>query len=413
MFRLQEKINKIFEDHLYRNSMYITLSRSLNAASGFLFWVIAARYYSINDVGNATALISSLGLIMLLSRFGFDYSIIRFVPISDKNRIFNTSFIITTISSLAVGLVYIFIIKIFNAHLAFSAGEGIIFILIALFNSMALIAGNMFLALRKGHYLLMQTIVISLRLLFLFPMVRFGDFGILLSLGFCYILSVISSMLALRKDIKATPLEIDKPFIKKSFFYSLQSYISNILIEAPSLILPILVLNVAGRKEAAVYYIAVAIGDLVQIIPYSLSHSLFIEGSHGRPLKQNILKVCGAAYLFLIPIALVIGILGKKILSFFGPDYLYAYDLLLLVIFACFFEVIFMIYISVQNINMRVDRNIKYNFVRFLLLIAISFALLPILSIKSVGYALIATHVILIIIIAAASFKRHQKQVNL
>jgi O-antigen/teichoic acid export membrane protein len=46
-----------------------------------------------------------------------------------------------------------------------------------------------------------------------------------------------------------------------------------------------MVLNMLGEAEAAKYYIAMAIGNLVLIIPSSLGTSLFVEASHGQGLR--------------------------------------------------------------------------------------------------------------------------------
>ena len=66
-------------DHLYRNSFFMAFSSIFNAGCGFFFWIIAARIYTVEQVGLATALISSLSLVLLFSRLGFDFSIIRFI----------------------------------------------------------------------------------------------------------------------------------------------------------------------------------------------------------------------------------------------------------------------------------------------------------------------------------------------
>ncbi|MFX0206840.1 MAG: oligosaccharide flippase family protein, partial [Candidatus Hodarchaeota archaeon] len=90
------QFKKHVRDPLYKNSFLIMLTSISNAAFGLIFWIIAAKIYSKEDVGIATALISSLGLLVLLSRFGFDQSIIRFFPEGDKSKIFSTSAIIMT-----------------------------------------------------------------------------------------------------------------------------------------------------------------------------------------------------------------------------------------------------------------------------------------------------------------------------
>ncbi|MCK4736330.1 MAG: oligosaccharide flippase family protein [Methanophagales archaeon] len=76
-----KELKQHLNDPLYKNSFFLVLSRVFNVACGFFFWMLAARLYSINDVGLATALISSSGLLILLTRFGLDQSIIRFFPV--------------------------------------------------------------------------------------------------------------------------------------------------------------------------------------------------------------------------------------------------------------------------------------------------------------------------------------------
>jgi O-antigen/teichoic acid export membrane protein len=405
MSQILAKLPNIFKDHLYRNSMFLVLSRLLNATAGFLFWVIAAKLYTITEVGTATALISSLGLIMLFSRFGFDLSLIRYVVNADKNKVFNTSLVITTIAAAIISLIYILGINFLQVSPSLNLSYGMLFILIAILNSIALITGNMFLALRKGQYFFIQTVLICLRVFLLFPLANLKSFGIFLALGTCYVLSFIFSLWVLHKEVKINFLEIDRPFIKESFKFSIGSFISNILMEAPILILPIMVLHLLGQAQTAIYYIAMTIGNLALIVPYALSVSLFVEGSHGQPLKQNIFRACTTAYLFLIPIIVIISLWGKNILALISQEYVEAYDLLFLVIIASSFAVIYMVFISVQNIKMRVERNIKFNLLRFVLLLGTSYYLIPKYNINGVGYAWLLTHVILTLLIAATLLK--------
>ena len=76
--------------------------------------MLAAKLYSLQDVGIATALISSMALLVLLSRFGLDASIIRFFPGADKSRIFSTSAIITTFFVVVFGAVFIVGVDVFS-----------------------------------------------------------------------------------------------------------------------------------------------------------------------------------------------------------------------------------------------------------------------------------------------------------
>ncbi|MCK4679242.1 MAG: oligosaccharide flippase family protein, partial [Bacteroidales bacterium] len=104
-------------DPLFKNSVFIMLTSASSAGFGFIFWMISAKLYSAEDVGIATALISSMAFIVLLSRFGLDISIIRFFPGNDKSRIFSTSAIISTFFALVFGVVFIAGVDVFSPEL--------------------------------------------------------------------------------------------------------------------------------------------------------------------------------------------------------------------------------------------------------------------------------------------------------
>jgi len=50
-------------DGLYRTSFFMAFANIMSAGCGFFFWIIAARLYALEQVGLATALISSLALV--------------------------------------------------------------------------------------------------------------------------------------------------------------------------------------------------------------------------------------------------------------------------------------------------------------------------------------------------------------
>jgi O-antigen/teichoic acid export membrane protein len=85
----------------------MALCNVFNAGCGFFFWIIAARFYSVEQVGLATALISSLGLVILFSRLGFDSSVIRFFSSEDRGKIISTSLIATTSACVLSGAIFI------------------------------------------------------------------------------------------------------------------------------------------------------------------------------------------------------------------------------------------------------------------------------------------------------------------
>lgn len=381
---------------LYKNSIFIVLSRVSSVACGFFFWMLAARFYSTEDVGVATALISSLGLVLLFSRLGFDVSLIRFLPINNRRKVFSTCLVITTISSFIVGIIYILGVGLFSPELSFlkDGKYALIFLIIAVINSVVSITGSTFIAMREASYYFLQNLFLALRIPFLIPLAFLGCFGIFGAEGFAYLLASLFAMIALNKST-GFDLKVDKQFMKESFKFSSGNYISNVFRSVPTLVLPIMIVNLLGGAEAAKYYIAFAIGNLVLIVPDAFSTSLFVEGSHGEGLKKNVIRAGLAICAFLVPAVIFLYLFGGFLLGLFGKDYIEALELLRVLALSSFLAAIYSLFIPIQNIRMKVASIIKINLVRFLLLLGLCYFFILKFGIIGVGYAWIITYAVL------------------
>lgn len=391
-----DQLRKYLQDPLYKNSLFIILSRVSNVTCGFFFWMIAARLYSTENVGLATALISSLGLVMLFSSFGFDFSLIRFSPLGDKKKVVGTCLVITTISTFLVGVVYILGVGIFSPLLSFLQNwkYALLFLFFALMNSVTTMTGLAFMAARKASYYFLQNLFLALRIPLLIPFTFLGCMGIFSSNGFAYLLASLFAFALLNK-LTEIDFNIDRQFIWESLKFSLSNYISSVLFAGPTLLLPIMILNLLGQAEAAKCYISFSIGNLVLIVPDGLSASLFVEGSHGEGLRKNVIKAGIAIYSFLIPAVAFLYFFGGLLLKLFGKDYLEAFELLRILALSSFFVAIYSLFIPIQNVRLKVWSIVKINLVRFLLLLGLCYTFILKFGIVGVGYAWIITYIIL------------------
>ena len=65
---------------MYRNAYALMLNTVVNSALGLLYWVVAARTSSPEDVGRGNALISLMLLVSILTQADFGQALIRFLP---------------------------------------------------------------------------------------------------------------------------------------------------------------------------------------------------------------------------------------------------------------------------------------------------------------------------------------------
>lgn len=376
---------------LYRNSVFFGLSRVLNASIGLIFWEVAARYYPAASVGTAIALISSLGLVTTLSRLGFDFSLIRFMPVKDRNAVFGTCLSMMAVASIVFSSVYLLTVEYISPPISFIRDFAFIFVLFALFNSILLTTGNTFLSFKKGEYYLAQNIIDALRVPALIPFAVLGPMGIFLSSGISGLFSVLVAFYLIFKVIKLK-FEFSREFLRETSRLSTINYISDLLYESPALVLPLVILNLLGAEEVAKYYIAIAIGNIILLIPLSVSICFFVEGSHGTNMKKEIFRALLFIYALLLPAVIFIYFFGGFILQSFGSVYAQALDLLRIYTLSSFFVVIFLMLVPILNVKLMVERNVKLSLLRFIVLLGLSYIFILNFGLIGVGYAWMIGH---------------------
>ncbi|MGB4165803.1 MAG: oligosaccharide flippase family protein [Methanosarcina flavescens] len=407
-YLIKEKISIVsnnIKDELFKNSFFQLATTMFNNGIGFLFWLIATRYYSVEEVGIATVLMSSLNIILILSTLGLDYSLIRYINTKEKSKILSTCFIVTSTVSLTIGSVFILTAKYISSSISFlqSPIYAAIFLITVLIGSLFFITGIAFKALRKSNFFLLQYIFSSLKIALLVPLVFLGGWGIYISSQLACLAAVL---FAYKRFKEYLSVEIDISFLKDAFNFSLHNYLSRNLYEAPTLILPILILNLLGEKDAALFNIAFLIGNFVLIIPTAICTALFVEGSYGENLKTNIIKSVIFIGVLLIPAISFLNIYSEFLLNIFGAQYSKASFLLELISISSIFVSIHLVYIAIQNIKMKSQVILHINLIRFVLLGSLGYIMIGKMGIIGIGYAWLVTHVLINILIIYLVKKR-------
>ncbi len=389
-------VAEVARDPLYRNSFFMAFTNIFNAGCGFFFWMIAARLYTVEQVGLATALISALGLVLLFSRLGFDFSVIRFFASTDKGMVVGTSLIVTTAACILTGLAYIMLAVLVTPSMLFlrEPGFALAFLLIGTVYSVTAVTGNAFIAGRKADHYFLQNLFMALRIPILLPLAFLGVFGIFGAVGMGFLIASLFGLLIMQRDVNFQPI-VDWKFIRSSFRFSAWNYVSSIFAAAPTLILPIMILNMLGEADAAKYYMAFTIGNLVLIIPSSLSLSLFVEGSHGEGLRNSVFRAGGTSLALLVPVVLFLFLIGDKLLGLLGGEYVEAFELLRIIALSSFPLAAYSLFMPIQNVRLKAKSLVGLNVLRCMLLLGLSYLLVQRYGILGAGYAWMATYVVI------------------
>lgn len=316
-------------DVLFRNSIYLMLTTAVMGALGFVFWLISTRIFTPEEIGLGTTMVSAMSLISLVSLFGLNSTLIRFLPTSkNKNSKINTSFTLVTITSILFSIIYIYFIPQISPKLIELTNSNVYilgFIIITALSSVNSLTDSVFIAFRSAQFsLITNGFVVGISKLLL-PILfsSLGAYGVFGSSGLAIGIGAISSVLILVYKFNYIPkISLEKEVFKKIFEYSSVNYIGSILSLFPSLLIPIIIVNRLGASESGYYFLCFMIINMLYAVSSSISQSLFAEGSYGEvELIKLIKKSLKLLFLLLIPASIILAFVGPYILSFFGEEY--------------------------------------------------------------------------------------------
>jgi len=365
----KNSLTRIYSVSLYRNSGYLILDRVMVAATGFFYWILAARIYSLKELGLSSAAISSMSLLSILSTLGLTYGLIRFLPSAKDNAnvLINTCLTIGILASISFSIVFLIGLKIWFPSLA-SLSHGLLnqftFVIYTVSYTLMNFTTQIFIAKRRSSFSLSKDLIMALGRFI--PLLLMGtitplNYGIFHSWGIASTVALLITVIFFLPRVQ--PGYRFSPVLKKKAFlhilgFSQANYFSDIFWSAPSYILPLLLVNLLGAEQNAFFYICLTIATILFMIPGSVSLSLLAEGFHDESqtrlqVKYSIKMSMSLIFLGIITILL----LGGKLLSVYGRNYSEqgASVLALLAVSAVPMTVNY-IYCSIQRINLNMLR---------------------------------------------------------
>ncbi|MDV2481654.1 polysaccharide biosynthesis protein [Methanoculleus sp. Wushi-C6] len=386
------EVRRQFQEPLIRNSFFIMASSFVAAGFGFFFWMIAARFYSQADVGIATALMSSVGLLILISRLGLDQSVIRFFPSRDKNRVLGTAILVPTAIALGAGLLFIATVDLVSPELAIVRTIAPLYLIILGAYSVTWVLEGALNALRRSEHYFALNLLYGSRILFLVPLVFLGATGIFGAFGLSFVIGLFLALFLLSRSSVRPVLGVDRVFLREAWQFSAGAYVAGILMSAPNMVIPIMVLHVLGAESTANYYITYAIVSVLFMIPYAFTTSLFVEGSHGGEMKGSVLRTLASMFALLIPAIIVLSLFGEQILSLIGKDYVEGIALLQVLAVSALFVSICQTFISIAKVRNDIRSLIILSGFVSIALLGLGYTLMDRFGLIGMGYAWFTTY---------------------
>ena len=392
------EIKKYYREPLYRNSFAIMLNSVFGSFFGLLFWIVAARTMPSTTIGLATAAISAAALVFTLSRLGLDTGLTRFLPRSqDREALYSTVLFITLIFALAFTAVFLSVIGSVSPQLVFLRQGGYLFVFLGYAAIYAIFStqNNALVSLRRGDLFLVQNLLFGIRVPILFAVVGLGVLGIFASYDIALLLTLVFGAYVLYRYGLSFRFNANTTSLREIMTFSLGNYIAGIFVIIPVSVLPVLIVNTVGAQGSAYFYVAYSVAALLSAIPTAVSTSLFVEGSHDMPMRENVVKSLKFVLLLLIPTLLFILVFGDKVLLLFNREYSeQAFGLLRLLAISSIFTIVPSIYITIKRIQKDVRMITYVSFAISMLIVALGYVSLITVGLLGLGYVWIAANAI-------------------
>ena len=303
------------------------LATGVMSVFGFIFWIICSRLYTSSEIGLATSLISTSSILIALSLFGLNNTLIRFLSNhSDRHGLVSTVLIIASfggISTSALFLIWAYVTH--NPIIQLGAPSIIapVFITFIFLQATGIIFDSVFIAHRSAKYILFKNSLFSVTKLALpFLFFSLGAIGIIYSITVATLLAWMAGLVWLTTLTNFKFKFPDSRVMAGMRRFATGNYLGNIFGMLPTSLLPLIIISRLGPQEAAYFYMPMMIITLINAVPSANAQSLFAEAANDEEnLLIHLRKAFRHLFLLLIPIVVAVEILGYSILSFFGHEY--------------------------------------------------------------------------------------------
>jgi O-antigen/teichoic acid export membrane protein len=317
--------------HLLAGSAALVVGAAVQAVTGAVFWLVAARIDTAADVGRATALFTSILFIAYLAGMGLQVSLARFAPGRDEesHTVFTWAVLATMVSCTVVAGGYLVAVDteatraLTDWHpvlgpVLFGAG--------AIGAALTLIVDVRWMTVRRWSLVLVRTAVVgTLRfpLLFLVPDGDHHTVHLFAVAALPLVVTGVGGVLAMPLVSGLRHRLLPLPTSRAAAIrYSAVNYVSTLAYQAPQFVLPVIVLLSVDPDRNAAFYVAWGITSIVLYVPMAIGQALLAEGGKdGAELRSQVRVVLVGTSVLMMAAAAVAAV-GRDIVTVvYGTDY--------------------------------------------------------------------------------------------
>lgn len=330
--------------HLLAGSAALVIGAAVQALTGALFWLVAARIDTTDDVGRATALFTSILFISYLSGLGLQVSLARFAPdrSDESHGVFAWGVLATVVSASVVAGGYLLIVDT-EATRALTDWQPVIgpilFVTSSVGAALTLIVDVRWMTVRRWSLVLGRiTLVGLLRFaLLLVPTSGSETVHLFAVAAAPLLLTGVAGVVFMTRVTGARHRLFPVPERRQAAVrYSAVNYLSTLAYQAPQFVLPVIVLLSVDPDQNASFYVAWGITTVTLYVPMAIGQALLAEGGKdGTELRGQVRVILVITTALMIAAATVTALGRELVTSVYGDDYADAARILPPLVAAC------------------------------------------------------------------------------
>jgi O-antigen/teichoic acid export membrane protein len=271
--------------NLIRGSAWLTTTVAASAVSGFAFWLLAARTYDEQPIGQAASLFTAVLFVNYATSLGLPVAVGRYAV--DRSETADVLFgwaVLLTVGSSALGTAVLVLVAggelLEPLDSLGRIGGPLLFFAVTAGMSTALLVEARLTALRRWGWVLARVAVVGVVRLPLIGWDPIDDpaLWLFLLVGALPAMSVVGLVIALAARGRARFGRLPANARAAGRFASV-NYASTLALQAPIFVLPLMVALQVSDDGYSAFYIAFQIATVAFLVPHMLAQVLLVEGS--------------------------------------------------------------------------------------------------------------------------------------
>ena len=325
---VRDKARGVRNDPMMVNSGLIFLTTTLMAGAGAIFWVVAARLQTPENVGLAGSLVSASDSIALFAQLGLNITVMQTMPVSRRKAADATaSAFVVVLAGTCIAVGYCLLLPVTSPRLAqVLSGPWTValFSVLVGFCALNILTDSLFLSVdRIRDFLKLNGILLGVGKLSLpFVLGGAGAVGLYSSVAGATLVCGVASLVMIVRHVGGRPSLRPSAELLGAKRFAGAGYLTYALYVTPQLVLPLLVINALGAAHAGVFFISTQIVTLQNAINLAVGNSMYAEGERNPHLRREIVRrggrtmaVCAAAT------TVVMLVVAPYLLQVFGSHY--------------------------------------------------------------------------------------------